>query len=107
MNRKKKENYRSVKKSKERVQQILRNRELAKNENTEVMCMLKCSCCGNEGLVVRTLSDMAQFGGIRVSIGGMKVANVEQARVCTSCGNVMPFVEPKLLTEGTVSLDSE
>ena len=50
---------------------------------------------------------MAQFGGIRVSIGGMKVAKVEQARVCTSCGNVMPFVEPKLFTEGTVSLDSE
>lgn len=66
---------------------------------------MKCGCCGSEKLVVRRLSDGAQFGGIRVDLNGTKFARVDRARVCTLCGTVMPCIDCKLLSEEIVSLD--
>lgn len=55
--------------------------------------VLKCGCCGSTDLEIRGLSDLAKFGGIRISVGSFTEQEVNKARLCRECGNIMPFID--------------
>ena len=60
---------------------------------------MKCSYCGCKKLVSGRLCDMAQFGGVKFYVTEKKTIPVEHARVCTVCGNVMPYIDISKLEE--------
>jgi len=55
---------------------------------------LKCNCCGNNTLEITPIENIGYVGyGVVKLEYDKKKFPIKKARFCTTCGNIMPFIE--------------